>query len=122
MAHGGGGTSHLSVAGGGEVGISPTFSSFVTRVTANGRLSDYVWFESSPPNREVAMFNRSYFFMAITAIVILGAEFSLSVHHLNAATTQVFQMHRNYPGAMDGPTTCPAAATRWCQNVGGLAD
>jgi hypothetical protein len=68
------------------------------------------------------MFNRSYFIVAFTAILILGLDLALSVHDLKAASSHVFQIHRSYPGAIDGQTICPASAKTWCQNTGGLPE
>ena len=68
------------------------------------------------------MFNRSYFIVAFTVIIILGLDLVLSVHDLKAASSHVFQIYRSYPGAIDSPTTCPASAKIWCHNAGGLAE
>jgi hypothetical protein len=75
-----------------------------------------------PPNREAAMFTRSYYILVFTVIIILGLDLALSVPGLKAASSHVFQIHRNYPGVTDSPNICPAAAKIWCQNAGGLAE
>jgi len=61
-----------------------------------------------------------YFVVAFTAICILGLDLTLSLHDLKAATTHAAQIHRDYPGAIDRQAPCPAGATVWCRNVGGL--
>ncbi len=66
--------------------------------------------------------------LALALITCLAFAFALDVgltaHYLNgakAATSQVVNVYRYYPGAMDAPGPCPAAARNWCQSVGGLA-
>ena len=66
---------------------------------------------------------RLFLAIATSAVFMFALNLGLSVHHLNAANAanaHVLQIYRDYPGALDRHTPCPAAATKWCQNVGGL--
>ncbi len=66
---------------------------------------------------------RSYF--AIAAILMLA--FSIEVLHLkHPDANNVFQMRRSDPNTKDAMPhsliTCPTAAAKWCQEIGGLPE
>ena len=99
--------------------ITELFSRPVTSLTNQEALSECYSLESSA-EIGIAMFSRSIWILAFTAVSILGFDIALSIHDLNAGKSHAFQNH--HLSAVYSPVACPTVAARWCQVMGGLPE
>lgn len=64
----------------------------------------------------------TYYLIAVTAILV---GLAVKIFHPDANAIDTYQMSPNQPNKIALPetqTTCPAAATVWCRDLGGFPE